>query len=150
MSQIDASPFLEDFFLANTPGYLLRKTLENPRLQDVLGQFSDDDLDEIVKRSDKPNATSSESVAGYVALIALLKRGGQSAVDRFSLRTPVHLKWAPAIVAEWDSARQTITNLSVVHRPVSASMGPVSPTVMQGDTGTSTTTTQLVFDSSQQ
>ncbi|HSZ07830.1 MAG TPA: hypothetical protein VK794_04800 [Steroidobacteraceae bacterium] len=117
MNSNDVLPFLEDFYLANTPGYLLRKTLANPRLEEILSRYTDSELEEAVHAYDTNSATSAERAAGYVALIALLKRGSQGAIDRFSLWTPNYLAWASALISEWDAARRATTWTTLNYAP---------------------------------
>ena len=143
MNSNDALPFLDDFYLANTPGYLLRKTLTNPRIEEILTRYSDSQLEEAVYSYDRDSASSAEQAAGYVALIALLKRGSQSAIDRFSLWTPTHLTWAPALISEWDATR----------RPMSHTVFNFGATVVsaanQKSSAAANSTTQVTFDAQQ-
>jgi hypothetical protein len=102
----DVTPFLDDYFLANTPAYLLRKTLENPRLDDSISAFQDGELVELIDEADKANASSAECVAAYVALIGLMKRNAVPLLNSLRLRTPAYLRWLPPLVAEWDETRR--------------------------------------------
>jgi len=94
-----------------------------------------------VQENDRLAATSSERVIAYVALVALLKRGGQRAVEWVNLHTPTHLQWASTLVAEWDANRR-------VSQVVHASFNPVWAT--QGKSLASNTTTTIVFDAVKQ
>jgi hypothetical protein len=102
----DATPFLDDYFLANTPAYLLRKVLQNPHLDESLRAFQNGELVELIDQADKANATSAECVAAYVALIGLAKRNAVSCLNSLRLRTPAYLKWLPSLIAEWDETRR--------------------------------------------
>jgi hypothetical protein len=137
---MDISYFLDDFFLANTPGYLLRKTLANPRLDSVLDEHTDAELEQLVSTSDSADALPSQQALGYVALIALLKRGNNGAVERIMQRTLSNLRWVPSIVAEWEAARNATTYQTVQLRP---------PGIMRTNdvSPSSNTTTILTLDS---
>jgi hypothetical protein len=109
----DVAPFLEDYFLANTPAYLLRKTLQNPRLESALAAFQNGELVELIDAADKADATAAECVAGYVALVGLMKRNAVSLLNNLRLRTPAYLLWLPALIAEWDDTRVATTSVTV-------------------------------------
>jgi hypothetical protein len=111
--KIDVTPFLEDYFLANTPAYLLRKTLENAHLDGSLAPFQDGELVELIDAADKANASSAECVTAYVALIGLMKRNAVSLLNSLRLRTPAYLRWLPSLIAEWDDTRRADTNVEL-------------------------------------
>jgi hypothetical protein len=140
---MEISYFLNDFFLANTPGYLLRKTLANPRLNSVLDEHTDAELEQVLYASDVADALPSQQALGYVALIALLKRGNRDAVERMRQCPLANLRWASPIVAEWEAARNA-TNLQTVQFQPSR--------IMQTDNvlSSSNTTTRLILGSTQQ
>ena len=102
---LDISPFRDDFFLANTPAYLLRKTIANPRLESALAKYQDGDLMKLIDKGDTADASSADTVAAYIALIGLMKRRSLSLLNDLRLRSPAYLRWLPVLLADWDDTR---------------------------------------------
>jgi hypothetical protein len=111
--KLDVSPFLDDYFLANTPAYLLRKVLENSSLDKALSEYQDGELVGLIDDADRADAGSIECVAGYVALIGLMKRNSVPLLNALRLRTPAYLRWMPMLLAEWDDTRRADNNVAL-------------------------------------
>lgn len=107
MTTIDAKPFLESYYLANTPDYLLTQLLSNPRLSSIAAQSSVEDLIQAIKDSDAMREpTTLDKVAGYAALVALLSKVPAASQTHLNDWKPTNLRWAPSLIAEWDMFRK--------------------------------------------
>ena len=126
MNDEETSYFLDAVFLANTPSFLLGRTLANPRLDAIISKYGADDLVTTLLGGDAPDATLTRRAAAYVALVALVKSGSRR-IDDFRLWTPVRLTWAPAIIAEWD----------LISRATAAAKLNFSPAISVADAGRS-------------
>lgn len=103
------SSFLDSYYLANTPSFLLSRVLANTYLHDIIAYNDTNKLNAILRDGDRLNASLDDHASAYVALIALLVGGNLP--KELSLWTPNVLRWVPEIVSEWNA--RAVTSVQV-------------------------------------
>lgn len=113
MNDEEFKPFLEAIYLANSPNYVVSRIRANPQFDAFVRQYSSREMLHLIKSVDSTTASSFDLVKGYVALVGLLQRAEEDAINSLRVWTPTRLTWVPAIIAQWDATRRPTTIQSV-------------------------------------